>query len=172
MLAWVTLQTGDSQFSNCLGQVAKFSKVSSQIEKIRNHYIEGKSKIECLDQNKGLWLAINHTERRVWRHRTVGRHCCVVELKTMPQSVEEFRKAFNSRLNLLVEKKGATSGFLTRERYDYALNRLKEFKLNSELKKTSQDYRPDCWTNLLSSRQVWTVSPARFLKIAGLTCCT
>ena len=59
----------------------------------------------------------------------------------MPQSVEEFRKAFNSRLNLLVEKKGATSGFLTRERYDYALNRLKEFKLNSELKKTSQDYR-------------------------------
>ena len=42
---------------------------------------------------------------------------------------------------MLVEKKGTTSGFLTKERYDHALNRLKELRTNTAIKKTTQDYR-------------------------------
>ena len=58
----------------------------------------------------------------------------------MPQSTEQFRAAFGSRLRDIEEKKGRTSGFLSKVKYNFLLL-LGELLADSTIKRTSQDYR-------------------------------
>ena len=59
------------------------------------------------------------------------------------QSVDNFKRAFTAKITLLDGQKGHGSNLISRNKYDFIVHRhrLKELSSNSEIKRSSQDYR-------------------------------
>ena len=59
----------------------------------------------------------------------------------MPQSADELRAKFNSKLREIVDQKGQSSRHLSPDKYKWIVNRLDEFASNPTSKKSTADYR-------------------------------